>query len=114
MVAIAVVMFIPNIISLFGVDDSENIVTDPPTMLIYSEDESLASLVKEYFTEAFVGYSVRIAEGGFDDLKEQIANGEAECAFVMDSASAYTYYVNNYSMYDTNTEVADTVLQEVL
>ena len=112
-VLIAVVMFIPNIISAFESDDSTDVTTDLPTMLIYAEDETLASLVKEYFANAFADYTVKVAEGSVDELKEQIVAGEAECAFVMSSASSYTYYVNNLSMYDSNTAIADTVLQEV-
>ena len=111
---IAIVMFIPNIVSAFKSDESgETKPTDLPVMLVYSEDESLTSIVKEYFSNAFVDYNVQIEEGSVDGLKEKILSGDAECAFVMNSASSYTYYVNNLSMYDMNTEIADTVLQEV-
>ena len=113
-VAIAVVMFIPNIIATFDSDDTGDATpTDLPTMLIYAEDESLAALVKEYFKNAFFDYNVTVAEGSVDELKDKIVSGDADCAFVMNSASSYTYYVNNLSMYDSNTAIADTVLQEV-
>ena len=113
-VAIAVVMFIPNIIAAFESDDEGDVTpTDLPTMLVYAEDENLSAIVKEYFGNAFVDYNVKVAEGNVDDLKNDIISGNAECAFVMNSASSYTYYVNNLSMYDMNTEVANTVLQEV-
>ena len=113
-VAIAVVMFIPNIIAAFESDDEGNATpTDLPTMLVYAEDENLSAIVKEYFGNAFVDYNVKVAEGSVDDLKNDIISGNAECAFVMNSASSYTYYVNNLSMYDMNTEVASSVLQEV-
>ena len=113
-VAIAVVMFIPNIIAAFESDDiGDTAPTDLPTMLVYAEDENLSAIVKEYFGNAFVDYNVKVAEGSVDDLKNDIISGNAECAFVMNSASSYTYYVNNLSMYDMNTEVANTVLQEV-
>ena len=113
-VLIAVVMFIPNIKAIFVSDtNGETPLEDLPVMLVYAEDEALASLSKEYFANAFVGYNVKVAEGGIDDLKKAIVSGEIECAFVMNSASSYTYYVNNLSMYDYNTATADTVLQEV-
>ena len=113
-VAIAVVMFIPNIIAAFESDDEGDVTpTDLPTMLVYAEDENLSAIVKEYFGNAFVDYNVKVAEGSVDELKNDIISGNAECAFVMNSASSYTYYVNNLSMYDMNTEVANTVLQEV-
>ena len=111
--AIAVVMFIPNIISAFESDEGEESTTEISRMLIHAEDENLAALVKEYFGGVFADYTVEIADGSIDALKEKIVSGEATCAFVMHSASSYTYYVNNLSMYDTNTAMADTVLQEV-
>ena len=111
---IAVVMFIPNIIAAFESDDvGDTTPADLPTMLVYAEDENLSAIVKEYFGNAFVDYNVNVAEGSVDELKNDIISGNAECAFVMNSASSYTYYVNNLSMYDMNTEVANTVLQEV-
>ncbi len=113
-VAIAVVMFIPNIIAAFDSDDEGDVApTDLSTMLVYAEDENLSAIVKEYFANAFADYNVKVAEGGIDELKNEIISGDAECGFVMNSASSYTYYVNNLSMYDSNTAIADTVLQEV-
>ena len=114
-VAICVVMFLPNIIEAFGSGDGGGDIPleERPVMLVYAEDPSLASLIKEYFSNAFNGYHVKAAEGSVDELKNAITNGDAECAFVMSSANSYTYYVNNLSMYDSNTVVADTVLQEV-
>ena len=113
--AITVVMFLPNIIAIFesGEGGSDVPLEERPVMLVYAEDESLASLVKEYFANAFTGYNVKIAEGTVDDLKASITEGNAECAFVMNGASAYTYYVNNLSLYDSNTVIASTILQEV-
>lgn len=113
-VAITVVMFIPNIIELFrsGADETAE-ANDRPVMLIYSADESISGTVKEYFTNAFTDYNVRMAEGSVEDVKAEIVAKNAECAFVMNSASSYTYYVNNLVMYDTNTSVANTVLQDV-
>ena len=110
---IAVVMFIPNILSLFKSDDSASASDNKPVMLVYSENSELSLLVKQYFTDAFSDYSITVADGTVDDVKSQITSGNAECAFVMNSASSYTYYVDNLSMYDSNTAVADTVLQEV-
>lgn len=111
--AIAIAMFIPNISALLSKDDTADAANDLPVMLVYSDDSELSYLVKQYFAEAFTDYSIAIAEGTVEDVKTQIISGEADCAFVMDSASSYTYYVNNLSMYDSNTAVADSVLQEV-
>jgi len=118
-VAIAIAMFIPNILDLVKSnqaelgDSSEGVPSDRPVMLVHAADNALAELVKQYFTEAFAGYEVRVAEGTVEDVKTQITEGVAECAFSMNSANSYTYYVNNLSMYDMNAETANAVLQEV-
>ena len=115
MVLIAVVMFLPNIISLVT-RDGEADASDPetlPVMLIQAEDEALAEMVQQYFAPAFSEYQVKIAEGDVESVKAQVVSGEAECAFVMWDAASYTYYVNNLSMYDSNTALADSLLQEV-
>lgn len=113
-IAIAIVMFIPNIAALFHGDASDGQVSDDlPRMLVYAEDGDLAALVKQYFDGAFPDYRVEIAEGSLEDVKEEVISGWAEGAFAMDGPTSYTYYVNNLSMYDTNTAIADQVLQEV-
>lgn len=112
--SIAVVMFIPNIIAVFESDDDvDQAPGELPVMLIYAEDETLAQTVKTYFAAAFTGYSVQVMDGSAEQLRDEIVSGGAECAFAMNSLSSYTYYVNNLSMYDSNTVIADTVLQEV-
>ena len=110
-VAIAVAMFIPNIISAFKTGTTPQ--KDLPVMLVYAENDTLSETVKEYFTQAFTGYNVKVADGTLDDIKSQITSGSVECAFVLNSPSSYTYYVNNLNMRDSNQAVADTVLQEV-
>ncbi len=114
-VAIAIAMFIPNIISIFssGGDDTPQDVSELPVMLIHSESAELSETIKAYFSEAFLGYNVKVASESVDEIKALVTSEAVECAFVMESASSYTYYVNNLSMYDTNTAVANSVLQEV-
>lgn len=109
-IAIAVCMFIPNITGLFKSEDKPE---DRSVMLIYAEDPQLAALAKQYFDPAFPDFEVKVAEGSLEDVKAQITDGSADCAFAMESASSYTYYVDNLSMYDANTAVAETVLKEV-
>ena len=45
-------------------------------------------------------------------IKDQITSGQAECAFVLSGPAAFTYYVDNLSMYDANTEIASDVLRQ--
>ncbi|MBQ3489237.1 MAG: ABC transporter permease [Clostridia bacterium] len=114
MAAITVVMFIPNIITAFETEDEGSTTpTEFPIMLVSAEDETLSALIREYFENAFPSYRVKSSQGSLDEIKSEVISGNAECAFVMNSASSYIYYVNNLSMYDMNTEIANTVLQEV-
>lgn len=62
---------------------------------------------------AFSGYEVRGTAEPADWIREAVVSGAAECAFFIESADAYIYYVNDLSMYDTNTAVADEVLQNL-
>ena len=110
--AIIIVMFIPNISSMIKTDDGGD-TTTLPTMLIYSEDKALSSLVVEYFSSAFTDYQVKAHDGTLEQLKEEIISENAECAFALDNAASYTYYVNNLSMYDGNEQIANTLLLEV-
>lgn len=107
-VVLAIVMFIPNIKAAFQTDGKK----EKPIMIVYAEDETLSGLVKEYFSDAFPAYNVTVSDGTIDDIKNRIVSGDAECAFVMNNASSYTYYVNNLSMSDYNTSVADAALRE--
>lgn len=110
--AIIIVMFIPNISSLFESSD-EDTTTELPTMLIYSEDTSISDIATEYFSAAFIDYQVKAHTGSLEQLKEEIVSQNAECAFALKSSSSFTYYVNNLSMYDGNVQIANTVLLEV-
>ena len=107
-VVLAIVMFIPNIKAAFQTDGKK----EKPIMIVYAEDETLSGLVKGYFSDAFPAYNVTVSDGTIDDIKSRIVSGDAECAFVMNNASSYTYYVNNLSMSDYNTSVADAALRE--
>lgn len=113
MVLIAVVMFLPRIISLFQAGDS---VADPgtlPVMLVKAEDPEQAELVRQSFASAFVGYDVQVTGEDTAYIKEQILSGNAECAFAMTGPTSYVYYVENLSMYDSNQAVAGEVLQRI-
>lgn len=111
--AIAVCMFFPNIRDAIKGDEDIVDTSERPVMLIYAEDGQLSALVKQYFDEAFPNYNVTLTRQDKAEIEKQITAGEAQCAFIMESATRYTYYVDNLSMYDTNTAVADGVLQEV-
>lgn len=114
-VLLAVVMFFPNIRDAVKGSGDE---TDAPqeelaVMLVADSDTDMTEYISTAFGEAFTDYEVKAVSDGADRIKQQIADGEAECAFVIDGLSSYTYYVNNLSMYDSNTDIADALLQNL-
>lgn len=114
-VLLAVVMFFPRIMDAVAGSDDETDTTpgELAVMLIADSDADMAEYISEAFGEAFTDYEVKAVSDSVDQIKQQIADGDAECAFVVDGLSSYTYYVNNLSMYDSNTDIADAVLQNL-
>lgn len=110
---IAAVMFFPRVIALFEKDDDVQVSAELSVMLVKAQDPAQADMVKQAFATAFTDYKVEITDEKNDVIKNKITSGEVECAFVMTSPTAYTYYVNNLSMYDMNTEIANEVLQKI-
>ena len=110
---IAVVMFFPRISALFKSDNTTDATDEMSIMLIKTEDSTQKEILKATFENAFANYDVRITDDSVDVIKDKITSGEAECAFVMTGATEYTYYVENLTMYDSNSVMADEVLQQV-
>lgn len=113
MILIAVVMFFPRITTLFESDSTVENPGDLAVMLVSVQDENQAELVQQSFAAAFTNYDVQITGAELSKIKDSILEGRAECAIVMNGPTSYTYYVNNLSMYDTNAEIANVVLQRI-
>lgn len=109
---IAIVMCFPRISENFETDSATD-TTDLPVMLVKAEMPEIAEMTRQVFAEAFPDYNVKSVSDDIDAVKEQITSDSAECAFVMTGPTSYTYYVNNLSMYDMNTEIANEVLQSI-
>lgn len=111
---IAAVMFFPRISAALESDDT---ATDTPddlsVMLVKADDPAQADMVKQTFAASFPDYDVHISNEDVENIKDKILSGDAECAFVMTGPTAYTYYVDNLSMYDVNPEIANEVLQQI-
>ncbi|MDE6385940.1 MAG: ABC transporter permease [Eubacterium sp.] len=112
-VLIAAVLFFPRIAESFNSADDASAADNLPIMLIAGDNEESNETIREAFSSVFTDYEIIIAENNSESIKQQITDGYAECAFVMNSLTSYTYYVNNLSMYDTNTTAADEVLQNI-
>lgn len=110
---IAAVMCFPRITAMFNTGDTEDASSELSVMLVKAETPEQSEIVRETFAAAFTDYDVQSTDKDVNAIKEQITSGDAECAFVMTGSTSYTYYVDNLSIYDMNTSVADEVLQKV-
>lgn len=93
--------------------DVEDMQDDPAIegmILLAANGAENADLMRQAFAEAFPDYEVCLTEDETEEIKDKVASGMAERAFVMDGPTSYTYYVDTLSMYDMNTEIADEVL----
>lgn len=110
-VLIALVMFAPRLISEIGAaGDTESTDEELPVMLILTEEAELGDELVGVFGTSFPDYRVQLHTGDIEAAKSQILSGEAKCAFDLHSLTSYTYYVENLSMYDTNTAIASEAL----
>lgn len=138
---IAAVMFFPGILDLINGRDAENAdqteyadmadASDSGDAAGTADDEYadavmgllLLSVPKEQteraqalqnaFQASFPGYEVVLTEEDTEAIKKQVISEKAECAFVLDGMTSYTYYVGNLSMYDANTVTADEILRNM-
>ncbi len=110
---IAAVMFFPRISALFNREEEAEASEELAVMIVKTENEAENEIVKELFSSAFSDYEVKVSGETLSDIKEKITSGEAECAFLLTEDYEYTYYVNNLTMYDMNTEIANEVLQKI-
>lgn len=110
---IAAVMFFPRISAMFEKGDVTDTPTDLPVMLVKADDPAQAEMVRETFAAAFTGYDVQSTYAEISDITGKITSEDVECAFVMTGPTTYTYYVNNLSMYDSNSAIAEEVLQQI-
>ena len=112
--AIAVVMFFPRFAGFFKAEEGADAVQEKSAvMLLKAELPEQQTMLQEMFAAAFQDYDVQASEMSVDEIKDKITSGEAECAFVMTDDTTYTYYVDNLSLYDTNTAIANEVLQKI-
>ncbi len=113
-IAIAVAMFFPRIMDIFKSED--NSATDPSelsVMLVKAGAYGRSDIIRDAFSAAFPDYEVKNTDKEADDIKEEIVSGNADCAFVITGETSYTYYVNNLSLYDANTAIANEILQNI-
>ncbi len=124
MLLIAVVMFFPRITAMFeenpAGDNGDIVISESQTakdnlsvMLVKVEDSAGADIVRETFVSSFLEYDVQITDADISTIKDKVISGDAECAFVMTGPTTFTYYVDNLSMHDVNSDIATGVLQQI-
>ena len=111
--AIILVMNFPRILEAVKGEDAPEQNEEKPIMVVSGNREELSELITELFSSAFTEYQVDYCNESVDTIKQQIQSGQISCAFYLDSLTSYTYYVDNLSMYDGNTLIADTALKNV-
>ena len=119
-VAIIAVMFFPRIMDAFDNESNEPDIEmpgdtspddDAPVMLLLSSGgDQIGEDLRAAFSAAFTDYNVTVSEDDIETVKDCVSQGDIDCAFLFRSLTDYTYYVNNLSLYDSNTYVADEVL----
>ncbi len=112
-VVIAVVMSFHHFEAIFESFKTSDKPEDVSIMLVKAENPAQADMVKQAFTEAFADYKVEITRDEDSVIKDKITSEKVECAFVLTSPTTYTYYVNDLSMYDMNSQIANGVLQRI-
>lgn len=111
---IAGIMFFPRVMNMFESDEGGDAEQQKRSvMLVKAEQPEQSDMVLEAFGNSFADYDVQLTDEDTDAVKDKIISGEAECAFVVTGATSYTYYVDNLSIYDANTAVADEALKSV-
>lgn len=110
-VVLAVVMFIPNLVTLFGslgTDDPGS--TEQSVILVSAPSQEMGENIVQALAPAFPDQAVTLTQDTMEQIKAQVSNQEASCAFVFDSLTSYTYYVLNRSLYDQTTQIANQAL----
>lgn len=112
-ILIAVLMFLPQILGIFQGKGEPDGVSELSVMLLKTDGSVQAETVEEAFRAAFPDYDIQSTQESREEIEERIVSGNADCAFVLEGMTSYTYYVDNLSMYDMKAETADSVLENL-
>lgn len=109
---LAVVMFLPNLIGFFGSLGGSNQESseEKSVILISAPSQEMGDGIVQAFAAAFPDDTITQSQESVEQIKAQVSNQEARCAFVFDSLTSYTYYMYNRSLYDQTTQIANQVL----
>lgn len=119
-VVLSALMFIPR----FFVDDNpktdnnqtetvDTQDTDKEVILLKFENTEIADYITSAFKNVFVEYNITKTDKDIEQIKEDIKSSNAECAFVIENNTSYTYYVNDYSLIDQKQAIVDSVMKNI-
>lgn len=111
--AIGIVMFFPRILDTFQTENEQDQTSKEGVILIKAEELPNAEMIVAAFENAFSNYNVTSTTDSLEKIKEEITSTDSICAFVFESDTSYTYYVDNLSLYDTKIQTADAILQNL-
>lgn len=110
-VALAVVMFLPNLIGFFGSmggDQGES--SQESVLLVSAPSQEMGDAIVQVLSTAFPDQQVTLTQDSVEQIKEQVSNQTVDGALVFDQLDSYTYYVFNRSLYDATTQIANQAL----
>lgn len=110
---IAVVLFFPQIKSLFTSGDTENI-NELSKAYFSGISESDGEYMNDILSEAFPDNKVEFCSYNADELEKKVQDGDCEFAVLIESDTSYKYFVNDVGLYDMNTDILSEVLQSKL
>ncbi len=111
MVLIIGAMFLPQIAGYFKNNDSES--GEKEVILVTSEDGELSQVLLSTLRQSLSGYEIISTDESGEEIGEKVQSGEVWGGIVFTSPTDYKYYVDNLSMYDSNTEVIDEALKNM-
>ncbi len=110
---IAVVLFFPQIKSLFTSGGSEN-TSELPKAYFSGISESDGEYMSNILSTSFPDYEVEFCSYNADELEKKVQDGDCEFAVLIESDTSYKYFVNDVGLYDMNTEILSEILQSKL
>lgn len=110
---IAVVLFFPQIKSLFVSGDSED-SAELSTAYFSGIEESDVEYMNEILSSAFSDYKIELCSYSSEELEKKVKDGDCEFAVLIESGTSYKYFVNDVGLYDMNTEILSEILQSKL
>lgn len=111
-VVICVVMFFPRIGEMMSTNEEPS-GSEKSVMLVKADDPEYAKAIAGALSATFPESEVKTSADDSETIKDSVRAGAAQCAFVFETPTKFTYYVDNLSLYDQNEQIAAEAVQNV-